>query len=248
MITKRIITVLTILEGVLYRTKLFSPDYRYSANFVDSWAIDEVIILDITRKKNQDSDKRFEKFFKTFSKNCFVPISVGGWIRTLDDAKRVFDIGADKIVINTGAFEDKKFISSLAKKYGKQSVTLSIDALEENDKYFVYSNQGKKKENIDPFSWAQICVKEGIGEVLITSINKDGWLQGFDLNLCKQMKDSLNIPVLALGGCGNWNHLFELFKYCDVDGACTQNIYHFTEKSISSAKDFLMKKGIHVRK
>ncbi len=248
MITKRIITVLTIFEGVLYRTKLFMPDYRYSANFVDSWSIDEIIILDITRKKSKQSNQSFAHFFKNFSKNCFVPISVGGGIGNVDDAKRVFEIGADKVVVNTGAFENKKLIPELANKYGKQSVILSVDALEEDGQYYVYSNQGKKKENFDPFSWAKHCEKEGAGEVLITSIKRDGWLQGYDLNLCAQMKNSLNIPVLSLGGCGNWNHLFELFKQCNVDGACTQNIYHFTEKSISSAKDFLIKKGIHIRK
>ncbi len=248
MISKRIITVLTILEGVLYRTKLFEPDYRYSANFVDSWSIDEIIILDITRKKSKQSNKSFVNFFKNFSKNCFVPISVGGGIRNVEDAKRFFEIGADKVVVNTGAFENKMLIPDLAHKYGKQSVILSIDALEKDGNYYVYSNQGKKKENFDPFSWAKSCEKNGVGEVLITSIKRDGWLQGFDLNLCSRMKSSVNIPVLSLGGCGNWNHLFELFKKCNVDGACTQNIYHFTEKSISSAKDFLIKKGIHIRK
>ncbi len=247
MICKRIITVLTIFEGVLYRTKLFKPDYRYSANFVDSWSVDEIIILDITRKISHRTKEKFRNFFLSFAKNCFVPLTVGGWIRNLNDAKKLFEIGADKIVLNTGALIDPKLIKQVANNYGSQSIVLSIDVLEQEGKYFLYSHQGKIKSSLDPFIWAKKAEDLGVGEILITSINRDGWLQGFDTLLCEKMKTSVNVPVLALGGCGNWKHIKDLFVKSNVDGVCTQNIYHFTETSISSAKNFLFKNGIKVR-
>ena len=125
MLRHRIIFVLTFFEGVLFRTRLFNPDYRYTTNFIDTWSIDEIILLDISReKKYKDS---FSEIINKFAKECFVPLSVGGGIRNIDDAKAYLDKGADRVVINTGALINKKLVSELAKKYGS-SVIASIDA------------------------------------------------------------------------------------------------------------------------
>ena len=126
MLRHRIIFVLTFFEGVLFRTRLFNPDYRYTTNFIDTWSIDEIIMLDISREKKYKD--RFLEIINKFAKECFVPLSVGGGIRNIDDAKAYLDKGADRVVINTGALINKKLVSELAKKYGSQCVIASIDA------------------------------------------------------------------------------------------------------------------------
>jgi len=248
LISKRLITVLTFNNGVLFRTKLFTPDYRYTANFVDSWSVDEIIILDITRKHNNNTRNNFYKVIDSFSKNCFVPLTVGGWIRNIREVSKLFKLGADKVSINSSAIRNPRFITKISGTFGTQSVVVSIDAKKKDDgNYEVYSNQGKKPISICPTVWAKKVEDCGAGEILITSINNDGWLRGYDIDLCKKIKSTVKIPVLALGGCGNWDHMYQAFTTAKVDAACTQNIYHYTEQSIKSAKKYLKSKGIKVR-
>ena len=243
----RVIAVLTFNDGVLFRTKLFEPDYRYTHNFVDAWSIDEIIALDITRQ-DKGSRENFETVIRDFAKNCFVPLTVGGKIRTLDDVKKMFDHGADKITINTGALEQPELISEIASKYGTQCVVLSIDAkINEHGNYEVFSNSGSQATGRHPAEWAVEGEKRGAGEILLTSIERDGSLQGYDIDLCISVTSSVRLPVLILGGCGTWANMLEGIRVANASAACTQNIYHFTETSIQSAKQFLNKKGIPVR-
>lgn len=247
MLRKRLITVLTFNDGVLFRTKLFDPDYRYTLNFVDAWSVDEVVILDVTRPGKGDREN-FYQVVEHFAKSCFVPLAVGGGIRDLDEVRHLMGRGADKVVLNTGAIETPELISETAKLYGAQCVVLSIDAKKnEDDGYEVCSTFGSQPTGMSPADWAAKGEAFGAGEVLITSIERDGWLQGFDLDLCTQVTEAVNVPVLALGGGGSWKHFVEVFKTAGVSGACTQNIYHFTEQSIHSAKAFLAKNGVDVR-
>ncbi len=248
MLAKRIISVLTINNGVLYRTKLFKPDYRYTANFVDSWSIDEIVILDITRQRNNRQKKIFYKFVEKFSENCFVPLTVGGWIKSINDVKELMSIGADKVSINSCAFTSRNLLEQISTKYGVQALVISIDTKKiGEDEYRVVINQGKTVTNIDPFQWAKYCEKNGAGEILLNSVEKDGWLQGYDLNLLKEMKNRVKIPVIALGGCGNWDHMYRALVTSKIDAVATQNIFHFTEQSIRSAKEFLKQRNIEIR-
>ena len=245
MLRHRIIFVLTFFEGVLFRTRLFNPDYRYTTNFIDTWSIDEIIILDISReKKYKDS---FSKIINKFAKECFVPLSVGGGIRNIDDAKAYLDKGADRVVINTGALINKKLVSELAKKYGSQCVIASIDAKKSKDSFEVFSHFGVKNTNKIVYDWALELEQLGAGEIMLNSIDQDGSLLGYDLKLCKIVSSAVNIPVLICGGAGNWSHFSDAIKFGGADAVCTTNIYHFSEKSIKSAKKFLNNQNILVR-
>lgn len=247
MLRKRFVTVLTFNDGVLFRTKLFRPDYRYTLNFVDSWSVDEIVVLDITRPGEGDKEN-FESVITKFASRCFVPLAAGGGIRTMDDVRRFMNLGADKVVVNTGALESSALITEIAEAYGAQCVVLSIDAKRHEDgSYEVFSNCGSKPTGKRPEEWAQDGERLGAGEILITAMDKDGWLQGYDLALCNSVSDNVSVPVLALGGCGNWKHMVEVFTQGNVSAACTQNIYHFTEASIRAAKKYLDAQGIPVR-
>lgn len=247
MLRKRLITALTFNDGVLFRTKLFTPDYRYTLNFVDAWSVDEIVVLDITRDR-QNNDERFANVVSTFAGRCFVPLAAGGGIRSVSDVDRYLGYGADKVVVNTGALEKPELITEIARLFGAQCVITSIDA-KRNAKgtYEVYASCGRTPTGRDPVSWAREAEERGTGEILITSIDHDGYLQGYDLELCRAVSDAVDLPVLILGGAGNWNHFLAGFNEGHASAVCTQNIYHFTEKSISSAKTFLSDAGIPVR-
>ena len=244
MIKKRIILVLTFLDGVLFRTKNFIPDYRYTKNFIDLWSADEIVLIDISKKK---FDKKFLKIVNYFANNCFLPITVGGGINSLKKANYLFRNGADKIILNSVSYTNIKLIKQISKIYGQQSIIHSIDCKKISNKYFVTFNNGKINSGYDPIEWCSKIVKNGVGEILINNVDKDGSLTGFDIQLLSKF-NKFKKPILALGGAGNWEHFFELFKKLNISGVCTQNIFHFTEKSLGSLKKYLNSKNIPIRK
>jgi cyclase len=249
MLRHRVITVLTFNNGVLFRTKLFKPDYRYTLNFVDAWSVDEIVVLDVTRPGEGDS-RNFEAIIKDFAQRCHVPLAAGGGIRSLDDAHRFIEYGADKVIVNTGALKRPELIGEIAQAYGSQCVVLSIDAKPDETtqgQYEVFAEFATKPTGRTAVSWAAEGQQRGAGEVLITAIERDGWLQGYDLELSRQVAEAVSVPVLLLGGCGNWKHMADGIKQGQASAVCTQNIYHFTETSIKSAKQYLNKAGIDVR-
>ncbi len=246
MLRHRLVTVLTFNDGTLFRTKLFQPDYRYTHNFVDSWQVDEIVMLDVTR--GVGDNRAFLDVVTKFARECFVPLAVGGGIRTLADVRRFMTVGGDKVVVNSGAVERPGLITEIAEAYGAQCVVLSIDARKTpGGRYEVFAGCGGKATGLDPAAWAKRGEELGAGEILITSIERDGSLQGYDLTLCKRVSDAVNVPVLVLGGAGSWKHFVEAIEKGGASAVCTQNIYHFTESSILSAKKFLADRGIAVR-
>jgi cyclase len=247
MLKKRLIAALTFNDGILFRTKNFKADYRYTSNFVDLWSIDELVLIDVSKKKEK---KLFAELISSFSKQCFVPITAGGGIKTIDDADLFFKYGADKILIGSGGLENPNLLKSISIKYGSQSIIQSIDCkknINDSKEYIVMKDSGLTQTNKKPLEWLQEAIRQGAGEILINSVDNDGGLLGFDLELIKYFKDNLSCPVLLLGGCGNWNHMLDLFKTTGVSAACTQNIYHFTEESIKLAKNFLIQNRINIR-
>ena len=247
MLKKRIILSLTFLDGVLFRTKNFKPDYMYTKNFVDMWSIDEILIIDISKNK---FSKNFFEIIQFFSSKCFVPLTIGGGIKNLPDADNFFKFGADKILLGTHSIENPELIDKISKKYGNQAIIQSIDC-KKNEKrsgWDVMTNSGKIKIEEGPIEIAKKMIKIGAGEILINSIDNDGGLLGYDIDLVKMISDSINCPILALGGAGNWNHILDLFEQTNISAACTQNIFHFTEESILSVKNFLKSKDIKIRK
>lgn len=247
MLRKRLITVLTFVDGVLFRTKQFDPDYRYTLNFVDAWSVDEIVVLDVTRP-DQGERENFFKVVRGFAERCFVPLAAGGGVRGMDDVRRLLDAGADKVTVNTGALERPELITEIASAYGAQCAVVSMDAKRDaNGDSEVYSSFGSKATGLTPANWAAEAERRGAGEILVTSIDRDGSLSGYDLDLCREVATAVSVPVLIAGGAGNWKHFVEGFTEGKADGVCTANIYHFTETSIHSAKKFLSKANVPVR-
>ena len=208
MLRTRLITVLTLNDGVLFRMKWFHPDYRYTMNFVDAWSIyfDEIVALDVTRPGDGDRE-RFYELVRELARRCFVPLACGG-IRTVEDAVTLFGMGADKIVLNTGAVERPELVTELARRYGAQSITVSIDAHRHGDGgYEVYTSCGSTPTGLDPAEWSRRAQELGAGEIFLTSIEKDGSLEGYDNTLNRLVADAVEIPVLVAGGAGKWQDL-----------------------------------------
>lgn len=247
MVRKRLIVVLTINNGVLFRTRNFIPDYRYTLNFVDAWSVDEIVALDITRP-GEGERENFYAAVRELATKCFVPLAVGGGVRSIEDFRLLLNAGADKVVINTEAVNRPDFITEAARMFGSQCVVVSVDAMRnESGKYEVYTEFGKKASGLEPASWAKKAQELGAGEIMITSIERDGMLEGYDNELNRSVAQGVNIPVLTCGGAGKWQDFVDGFLHGDVSAVCTTNIYHFTEASIKSAKKYLMKNGIPVR-
>lgn len=247
MVRNRLITVLTLNNGILFRTHNFIPDYRYTLNFVDAWSVDEVVLLDITRPGQGDRGTFFE-VVSAFARECFVPLSVGGGVRSVDDFAKMLDAGADKVVVNSLAAESPNIITEAARRYGSQCVIVSMDAKRREDgSYEVYTHQGSRPSGKEPAEWAEVAESYGAGEILVQSIDRDGTLEGYDLELVRLVSGAVGIPVLACSGAGNWDHFVDGIVEAGASAACTTNIYHFTDSSICSAKQHMAGAGVLVR-
>ena len=247
MLKKRLIAALTFNNGVLFRTRNFHPDYRYTANFIDAWSIDEIIILDITRP-GMGERENFYAVVEEFAERCFVPLAAGGGVRTVEDFNTLLRLGADKVVINTEAVRRPGFITEGARLFGSQCVVVSIDAKRNSqNKYEVFTDFATKPTGLDPVSWAKEAQRLGAGEVMITSIDRDGMLEGYDNDLNRIVSEAVDIPVIVCGGAGKWQDFVDGFVSGKASAVSTTNIYHFTETSIKSAKSYLQSASIDVR-
>jgi cyclase len=247
MLSKRIIIFLAYCDGILFRTKKFEPDYRYTDNFISNKYADEIVIVDISKKYSVDSKKKFFDSINKIANNCFVPITVGGKIKTLEQIKKYQNCGADKILLGTLPYTDPSMTRKIISKYGSQFVTISIDVKKSNNSYEIFINNANEKINYTIEEYLKYVVKLNPGEILINSIDRDGSLLGFDIQLCKYIKNLTLIPVIASGGFGNWKHASEAFKEANLDGLCTSNIFHLTENSMFALKQFLKNEKINVR-
>ena len=178
----------------------------------------------------------------------FVPLTVGGGIRTLDDMKKILDAGADKVSINSSAVKNPNLIKEGALKYGSQCIVVAIDAKWNSRFYEVYLNGGRIPTGIDAIKWAKQAEELGAGELLVTSMDTDGAKSGFELNLTKKIADEVNIPVIASGGAGKMEHFYDVFEKAGADAALAASIFHYKEIEIKALKEYLNGKGVCVRK
>ena len=237
----RVILCLTLNEGQLSRTKRFRPDRWYTLNFVDMEEADELVILDVSRLRKLGDDG-FLSSVRNFSANLFLPLTVGGHITSMSDVKAAFDAGADKVVINTHAFRHPEFITQIAHKYGSQSVCVSIDTKD----WHVWIDRGSEDTGMHVLEWAREAVSRGAGELLLMDMDRDGSLEGYNLELVQAVSGAVSVPVVAVGGCGNWSHLVEGF-HAGAHGCATACIFHFTRPSLLAAKSHLGEAGLPVR-
>ena len=243
MLKKRVIIVLQLNNGVLFRTKNFVPDYRYTQSFLGAENCDEVVMLDITRPADY-SRAPFGDAMQPYVEKCYVPVTAGGHVSGLDHfAYLLRECGADKIVINTAAYERPKLITEAADKHGRQAVVVGIDA---NADHQVVIGHGVRATYMPVEIWAAKAVELGAGEIFVTSIERDGSLRGYDLPLLEKVLRVVKVPVVIAGGCGNWQHMADAFA-AGADGAASSNIFHLTDTAMYAAKKYLAAKGIAVR-
>lgn len=261
MVKKRIIPVILLKNGIIVQSRLFSR-YQPIGNPIASverfsnWESDELIYLDISSEGGYDirrNDLTYSKFetlpkmINLISEKCFMPLTFGGGIRTIEDVEIRLKNGADKITLNTMAIENTEFITEVAKKYGSQAVVVSIDVKEtENKNYLVYKG-GKEPTSLDPRAFALKCEDFGAGEILLNAIDRDGTKTGFNINLINYVNDQLHIPLIAVGGAGNWEHFEEVLNKTDVSALAAANIFQHSENSVFNCRKYLFEKELNIR-
>ena len=206
---------------------------------------DEICFLDITAS-NENRDIIYDVVEKT-SKKCFVPLTVGGGIRSVEDINKLLNCGADKVSINTAAVENSKVVSESSKKFGSQCIVVAIDAKKNVDRWEVFTHGGRNNSGIDALEYAKKMENCGAGELLVTSMDRDGTQVGYDIDLMSKISSKVNIPVIASGGVGNLDHLVDGIKLGKASAVLAASIFHYGKHSVREAKEYLNSKGIPVR-
>lgn len=256
MLTKRIIPCLDVKDGRVVKGVSFvnlrdAGDPVYVSKVYDREGADELCFLDITAS-HENRDTILEVVVRT-AEEVFMPLTVGGGIRTIEDIRRLLEAGADKVSINTAAVQNPEFVKTAANRFGSQCIVVAIDAKRmatcEGDEggWEVFTHGGRKETGIDVIEWAKRMTDHGAGEILLTSMDQDGTQDGYDLGLTAAVSDAVTIPVIASGGAGTLHHLYEAFNLGRADAVLAASIFHYQTYSIGQAKDYLAGQGIPVR-
>jgi imidazole glycerol-phosphate synthase subunit HisF len=258
---KRLIPVVLLKNGWLVQSIQYSRFLNLGNPFwtvkrLSEWASDELIYLDITEDDNYDlrredlgapNRRSFLEIIEDVSKVTFMPITVGGKVRTLADIRTRLALGADKISINTAAFDDPGFIAAAASQFGSQCIVVSIDYREIDGKQRVMVAGGKRDTGLDPEEWAREVERRGAGEILLNCIDRDGMKNGYDIATLARVSAAVRIPVIALGGVGRWEHFEEALQSTNVDAVAAANIFQHTDQSVYYAKQHLFEAQFNVR-
>ncbi|MFH1540729.1 MAG: imidazole glycerol phosphate synthase subunit HisF [Elusimicrobiota bacterium] len=253
MLTKRIIPCLDVDKGrVVKGTKFLNlrdaGDPVEVAKRYDAEGADEIIFLDITA--SFEKRKTIIDVVKKTAECVFIPLTVGGGIRNLDDIRQMLKAGADKISINTSAVENPEFVKLAAEKFGSQCIVIAIDAKQSHNhtkKWEVYTYGGRKSTGLDAVEWAKKIEELGAGEILLTSMDKDGTKSGYDIELTRAISEVVKIPIIASGGAGTTEHFYKAFEEGKADAALAASLFHYRELSIKKLKNYLSKKGVETR-
>ena len=251
MLAKRIIPCLDVnmgrvVKGVNFVNLRDAGDPVELARFYSDQGADEIVFLDITA--THEARNTVIDVIRRTAREVFVPLTVGGGIRTIEDFKDILRAGADKISVNSAAVRDETLISRAAERYGSQCVVLAIDARRrESGGYEVVINGGRIPTSLDAVEWAERGEQLGAGEILLTSMDADGTKAGFDLAMTKAVTSSVRIPVIASGGCGALSHFADVFEQADADAALAASLFHFGELTVPQVKEYLRGRKIAVR-
>ncbi len=251
MLAKRIIPCLDVnkgrvVKGVRFVNLIDAGDPVEAAKAYDEAGADELVFLDITASA-EDRDIILDVVKKT-AETVFMPLTVGGGVRTLEDIRRLLESGADKVSINTAAVKEPILVEEAAKRFGSSTIVVAIDAKKVgDDKWEVYINGGRTATGIDAVNWAKAVESLGAGEILLTSMDRDGTKSGYDIELTRAISEAVSIPVIASGGAGKKEHFYEAFVEGKADAALAASLFHFKELTIEEVKYFLKEKGITVR-
>ncbi|MFH1799505.1 MAG: imidazole glycerol phosphate synthase subunit HisF [Candidatus Omnitrophota bacterium] len=251
MFARRIIPCLDIdrgrvVKGVKFVSLKDAGDPVSCAQAYDKQKADELVFLDITA--SHEKRRTMIQVAEKVAASIFIPFTVGGGINNVRDIRELLATGCDKVSINTSAIKDPKFILEASRRFGSQCIVVAIDAKREaKDRWGVYTHGGRNPAGLDAIQWAKKAAKLGAGEILLTSMDCDGTKDGYDLELTRRVSESVPIPVIASGGAGNLNHLYEAFSTGKADACLAASIFHFGEFTIPETKAFLRAKGIPVR-
>lgn len=251
MLARRIIPCLDVHEGRVVKGVNFvnlkdAGDPVEIAKAYNEQGADELVFLDITA--SSDGREIMEEVVARTAEQVFIPLTVGGGIRTVQDFRRILKCGADKISVNSAAIKNPQLINEAADQFGSQCVVAAIDAKRaENGRFEVYLNGGRLNTEKDALEWAQEVVRRGAGEILLTSMDADGTKAGYDIQLTKLIADNVGVPVIASGGAGALEHFSDVIQQADASGVLAASLFHYKELTIMDVKKYLGKEGIPVR-
>jgi cyclase len=249
-LTKRIIACMDVrngqvVKGVQFQQLRHAGDPAELAQRYNVEGIDEVVVLDITA--TLESRQALARTISAVAHQIFLPLTVGGGIRKEDDAVAAVDAGADKVSLNTAALSNPDLITTLARRYGSQAVIVAIDAKRRGDGFAVYVRSGTADAARDAVEWAREAESRGAGEILLTSMDRDGTRSGFDCEMTAAVANAVNIPVIASGGAGDLEHFYDVFTQGRADAALAASIFHYDDTSVSELKKYLNGRHIPVR-
>jgi len=250
MLSKRLIACLDVRNGCVVKGVQFeglrnAGDPGALARRYNHEGIDELVILDVTA--TLESRRALADTIRAVSRELFIPLAVGGGIRSLDDAEAAIEAGADKVSVNSAALSDPRLITRLAGRYGSQAIVVAVDAKRQDGRFAVYSRSGSTQTGRDAVEWAREAEAHGAGEILLTSIDRDGTREGFDCELTAAVSSAVSIPVIASGGAGTFDHFLDVFTAGRADAALAASVFHYSEHAVSELKQFLNGSGVPVR-
>jgi cyclase len=251
MLKKRLIAVLILREGQVVQsvrfkhTNVIHYDPVHAMEAFNKWAVDEIVVLNVSRNKN--SCDQFREIVERISRQCFLPLAVGGWIDSEDYAQRLLRSGADKLVVNTILADDPTLVRRLSMRYGRQCIVASMDVKRnECGMPGVAIDRGTRGVDTTPEAWARNAVELGVGEILFNSIDNDGARKGYDIDSIRKVCAAVPVPVIAFGGVFTWDHLVQGID-AGVSAVAVANQFHYTEQSTRKAKSHLAMAGVVVR-
>ncbi len=250
MLSKRIIACLDVRDGSVVKGINFKGLRNAGApgalaRRYNEEGIDEIVILDVTA--TLEKRKALADTISEVAQEIFLPLCVGGGIRDEQHAEAAIEAGADKVSLNTAAIAQPELVTTLARRYGSQAVIVAIDAKQVGDRFRIYVRSGQEKTDRDAIEWAREACDRGAGEILLTSIDRDGTKIGFDCQLTAAVSETVSIPVIASGGAGTFDHFVDVFTRGKADAALAASIFHYAEHAVSDLKDHLHRHGVPVR-
>ena len=251
MLNRRVIATLIVRDGIVvqsigFRRYLPVGKPGIAIEFLNSWGVDEIVLLDISASK--DLNRKNYAFVEEISRRCFVPLAVGGGISSIEDIRQLLQLGADKVVINTHCLSNPQFITQAAHMFGNQCIVVSIDVQGSSlSNYAVYNSALGTKMAVDPVQWALKAEQMGAGEIYLTSIERDGSKSGYDLALIEMVASAVKIPVIASGGAGHPAHMFDVFRETKASAVSAANFFHFYEHSVITTKAMLKQELNNIR-
>ena len=250
MLAKRIIPCLDITGGRVVKGVKFvelrdAGDPVEAARAYEEQGADELTFLDITA--SHEGRETMVAVVRTVAEQVFMPLTVGGGVRTAADVRRMLQAGADKVALNTAALNDPSIIDETSSQFGSQCIVLAVDARRNTEGWTVYTHGGRNPTERDAVDWVREGVQRGAGEILLTSMDRDGTKDGYDLELTQTVSDAVSVPVIASGGAGTLEHLYEAVTVGKADAVLAASIFHFGEFTIPEAKEYLRARGVRVR-